>query len=94
MLVLMAVDAKVLPVAAVRGVVVVVAVLVVDGQQMEVRAVELARTLRADPAVELERALAVALLPGAGGGSCLADEGVDVGRPVGTATGRAEAPTS
>src|SRR5581483_6368342 len=58
---LVAVGAEILPVAAVGRVVVVVAVLVVDGQEVEVRRLELARTARADPAVQRERALAVAV---------------------------------
>jgi len=57
-LVPVAVDAEVLPVAAVGRVVVAVAVLSVDGQQVEIRAVELARALGADPAVERARARA------------------------------------
>jgi hypothetical protein len=51
---LVAIDAEVLPVAAVARIVVVVAVLVVDGQQVEVLLVELARAARADPAVKRE----------------------------------------
>src|SRR5690348_16849364 len=58
-LVVVAVRAQVLPVRAVGWIVVVVAVPVVDGQQVEVRGVELARALRADPPVQLERARAV-----------------------------------
>src|SRR5262249_12931383 len=53
-----AVDAEVLPVAPVRRVVGVVAVAVMDGEEMEVGAIELARAARADPAVQRERALA------------------------------------
>ena len=93
MLVLVAVDAEVLPVAAVRGIVVVVAVLVVDGQQVEGRAVELARAPGADPPMQREGALAVALLPGAGLGIRLADQGIDVGRLTGAATGGTKAPS-
>jgi hypothetical protein len=59
--VLVAVHAEVLPVAAIGWIVVMVAVAVVDGQQMERVGLELARALGADPAVNLERALAVAL---------------------------------
>src|SRR5262249_59905619 len=78
-LVVVAVDAEVLPVAAVGRVVVVVAVLVVHGEEVQVGALELARTLGADPAVEGERALAIALLARARGIRRLADQGVDVG---------------
>ena len=54
MLVLVAVDAEVFPVAAVGRVVVVVAVLVVDGQQVQAGRVELPAALGADRAVDLD----------------------------------------
>src|ERR1041384_5416246 len=76
-LVLVAVDAEVLPVAPVGRVVVVVAVPMVDRQQVEVRAVELPGALGADPAVECEGTLPIALVPGPGGRFGLADQGID-----------------
>src|SRR5262249_60374677 len=76
----MAVDAQVLPVAAVRRVVVVIAILVVDGEQVQLLALELAGALGADPAVQGERTLAIALLSRARGLRRLADQRVDVGR--------------
>src|SRR5262245_4409749 len=53
---LVAIDAEVLPVAAVGRIVVVVSVLVMDGQQVKVRCVELAGAAGADPAVHRKRA--------------------------------------
>src|SRR5262249_19848533 len=73
-LVVVAVDAEVLPVAAVGRVVVMVTVAVVDGEQVQVRALELARALGADPAVQGERALAITLLARACCLGGLADE--------------------
>src|SRR5262245_9310065 len=86
-----AVDAEVLPVAAVGGVVVVVAVLVVDGEQVEVRGLEVASALGAHPAVQLERALAVALTPRARSGRRLPDQGIQVERAPAAASRRPEA---
>src|SRR5262249_41408459 len=60
--------------------VVVIAILVVDGEQVQVLALELAGALGADPAVQGERTLAIALLSRARGLRRLADERVDVGR--------------
>src|SRR5262249_40437123 len=54
---LVAIGAEILPVAAVRRVVIVVAVLVVDGQEVQVRRLELARAASADPAVQRQRSL-------------------------------------
>jgi len=59
MLIIMTVDAEVFPVAAILGVVVVVAVLVVDRQQLQVFTFKLAATLGADPAMNLEGLFAV-----------------------------------
>src|SRR2546423_11439639 len=72
---LVALGAEVLPVAPVRRVVVVVAVLVVDGEQVKVLLVELARAARADPTVQRQRARAVVEPARAG----LADDAIDVG---------------
>src|SRR6516162_5617628 len=60
-LVIVTVDAEELPVAAVRRIVVVVVVLVVDGQLVDIGAVELAGAASADPGEELERLLAIGL---------------------------------
>ena len=62
MLGLVAVRAQQLPVAAVGRIVVVVAVAVMDLEQLQVGVRERARATAADPRVELERLLAVALL--------------------------------
>ena len=53
-LVLMAIDAEVFPVAAVSGIVVMVVVLVVHRQQMQVPAGELTTTSTAYPGVDLQ----------------------------------------
>src|SRR5690242_7873455 len=91
-LVLVTVDAEILPVAAVGRVVLVVPVLVMDGEEMEVRAIELPRALGADPPVQRERAFAVALVAGARRLLCLADERVDVDGRTPLPAGRTEAP--
>src|SRR5690606_14939332 len=62
-LLVVAVEAQEFPVAAVRGVVVVVVVDVVDGQFPQVGAGELPGAAGADPGVELQGLLPVALLP-------------------------------
>jgi hypothetical protein len=54
MLGFVAIHAEVLPVAAVAGIVVVVPILVMNGQQVEVLFVELASAARTDPAVKRE----------------------------------------
>ena len=59
MLIVMAVDAEVFPVAAVLGVVMVIAVLVVDGQEVQVFTLKFTAALGADPAVDLEGLFAV-----------------------------------
>src|SRR5688572_33172854 len=58
-LVLVAVHAEELPVAAVRRVVIVIAVLVMDGELAQARAGECARAAAADVREELEGLLAV-----------------------------------
>ena len=88
---LVAVDAQILPVAAVGRIVPVIAVLVVDGEQMERGAIELARALGADPAVQDERALAIAEAPLAHLGHRPAIGGVGVRRLGRTALRRLEA---
>jgi hypothetical protein len=82
-LVVVAVAAEILPVAAVWRVVVVVAVTVMHGQQVDAGAIELAAALGANRAVDLQRfcavvAVAVHLAPHPlyeGGGFCGAGEG-------------------
>src|SRR5439155_504224 len=67
-LVVVAVDTQQFPIAAVRRIVVVVVVAVVDRELRHVAAIELARTSAADPRIDLERLLAIArrtLLAGA-----------------------------
>ena len=58
---LMAISAQQLPVAAVGRVVIVIAVPMVDFEQLQVRMRELPRAPAADPRIELERLLAVTL---------------------------------
>jgi hypothetical protein len=77
---LMAVGTEVLPVASVGRVVVVVAVPVVDGEQVEVIRLELARAARADPPVQGERALAISLAARLGGVARLLHEFFEVDR--------------
>src|SRR5258705_4532882 len=70
---LVAIRAQVLPVAAVGRVVVVVAVLVVDGEQVKVRQVELSGAACADPSMQRKRARAIVESAAAG----LLDDRVD-----------------
>ena len=64
MLVVVAIQAQQLPVAAVRRVVVVVVVFVMDGQLAQPLAFELARAVGADVRQHAEGFLTVAFLPG------------------------------
>ena len=59
--VVMAVQAQQLPVAAIGRVVVVIVVPVMNGQLAKVGACELTRAATADPRIDLERLLSVAL---------------------------------
>lgn len=59
MLIVMTVGAEVFPIAAVRRVVVVVAIFMVHGQEMQVGEVELAAALGANPPVELQGTLPI-----------------------------------
>jgi hypothetical protein len=61
MLVIMTPGTEVFPVAAVRRIIIVITVAVVNGEKVEVGQVELLGTLGADPSVELQRALPVIL---------------------------------
>ena len=54
MFVVVAINAKVLPIAAVRGIVVMIMILVVHRQFMEILCVELAPATCADPGVNLK----------------------------------------
>src|SRR2546423_9403744 len=63
MLIFMAVDAQELPVAAIGRVVVVVAVLMMDGQFAQPLAPELPRAAPADPRQDLQRLIAVRASP-------------------------------
>jgi len=74
--VIMAEDAQVLPITAVGRVVIMVAVFVVNGQQVEIGEFELAGTLSANPAVQLEGTLAV-VARGLGLGTHAPDGSVD-----------------
>ena len=60
MFVVMAINAKQLPIAAVRGIVVVVVIPVVHGKLHDVAAIEFPRATSADPRINLERPLAIA----------------------------------
>jgi hypothetical protein len=66
-LVVMAVDAEIFPVAAVGGIVVVVAVFVVYGQQVQIVRLELAAALGADPAMQFQGAFPIVFV----GSRCL-----------------------
>lgn len=59
MLIIMAVNTEVFPIAAIFGVVVVIAVPVVDGQQMQIVTFKLTSTFGADPTMQLERLFAI-----------------------------------
>jgi hypothetical protein len=65
-LVVMAVYTEVFPVRPVRGIVFVVTVLVVYGEEMAVLVIELAGTLGADKAVNAKRLFPVFIGPGGG----------------------------
>jgi len=59
---LVAVGAQQFPIAAIGGIVVVIAVPMVDFEQLQVSTRELPRAPAADPRIELERLLPVTLL--------------------------------
>ena len=82
-LVVVAVEAQQLPVAAVRRIVVVIVVAVMHGQLAQVRARELARAAAADPRIDLQRLLAIALLALLGCAPRVGDDPVELaGSPV------------
>jgi len=60
-LVVVTVDTEVLPVRSIRRVVVVIAVAVVNGEEMQSVGLELTRAFGADPTVERQGAFAIAL---------------------------------
>ena len=62
MFVVVAIEAQQLPVATVRGVVVVIVIAVMDREFVKIRAGEFAAAAPADPGIELERLFPVALL--------------------------------
>ena len=76
-LVVVAIQAQQFPVAAVGRVVVVVVVAVVDGEFAQVGVGEAARTAAADPGVDLQRLLAVALIALFGGTARFGDDFVE-----------------
>jgi len=55
----MAIHTKIFPIAAIRGIVVVITVLVVDGQKMQIFQLEFPATLGANPAVQLQGAFSI-----------------------------------
>lgn len=59
MFVIVAENTEVFPITAVSGIIVVIAVLMVNGQQMQSGELNLASAFGADPTVQFERALAV-----------------------------------
>ena len=61
MLVVMAVKAQQFPIAAIRRVVVVVVIAMMDGELAQVGAREFPRTPTADPWIDLQRLLTIAL---------------------------------
>lgn len=63
MLIVVAIQAKQLPIAAVERIVIVVVILMMDGKFPEPLALELASAARANPGKELEGALTIALHP-------------------------------
>jgi hypothetical protein len=77
MLVIVAVNAEQLPVATVRRVVVVVVVLVVDGELAHVGVVELTRAASADPRKQFQRLAAVTLLALIVGASCRGERAIE-----------------
>ena len=62
MLVFMAVNAEILPVAPVGGIIGRIAVFVMNGQQLQSGAIELAAAFGADPAMDGKGACAIVLL--------------------------------
>ena len=75
----MAVDAEQFPIAAVRGIVVVVVVLMVDGQFPKPFAGKLPATARTNPWEELQCPLAIGLLKFFPSASGLGDDLFEVG---------------
>ena len=70
-LVVVAIHAQQFPVAAIRRVVVVIVIAVMDRQLAQIGPREFAGTATADPRIDLERALPVSLLALRGGASAM-----------------------
>ena len=71
MLIVMAVNAEILPVAAIGRIVVVIMILVMYGQFVKVFLIELAPAAAADPWMDLERLGAIALFSSVPGPDCI-----------------------
>src|SRR2546421_239373 len=78
--VVMAVEAQQFPIAAVGRVVVVIVVPVMNRQLTQVRVREFAAAATADPRIELERLLSIALFTRCGGPACLGHYAVQLVR--------------
>ena len=76
MLVFVAVRAEQFPIAAIRSVVVVVIVLVMNFQQLQIGMIERARTASADPGKQFQSLCPVALFPFFGAASRLKDKAI------------------
>src|SRR5471030_3007036 len=76
-LVIVAIQAKELPVAAVRRIVVVVVIAMMDGQLAQVLASELPGAAPADPRIDLERLFAIALPTLQGGAASVGDYAIE-----------------
>lgn len=63
MLVVVAVQAQQLPITAVAGIIIVVVVAVVDGEQVQIGGGKFPRATATNPGVKLERLFAVAFFP-------------------------------
>ncbi len=79
MLVIVAVGTKVFPIAPIRRIILVIAIFVVNGKQVQVGKLEFPGTAGADPAVDLERPLPV-IDPFILSGSHLTDQFLDLRR--------------
>ena len=71
MLIIMAVNAQIFPIAAIGWIVVVIMILVMYGQFMKVLLIELAPAAAADPWMDLERLGAIALFSSVPGPDCI-----------------------
>ena len=71
MLIVMAVNAEIFPIAAIRRIVVVIMILVMYGQFIKIFFIELAPAAATDPGMDLERLGAIALLSSVSGPDCI-----------------------